>query len=46
MAGVLIFLGAKKEVLEQAVNNVKETYPNFNIVGCNDGYFDWESITY
>ena len=43
MDGSAYFLGAKKEVLEQAVHNVKETYPNINIVGCNDGYFDWES---
>ena len=37
------FLGAKKEVVDKAVNNVKTTYPDLDIVGWHDGYFDWES---
>jgi N-acetylglucosaminyldiphosphoundecaprenol N-acetyl-beta-D-mannosaminyltransferase len=37
------FLGAKNEVLEQAIQNVKRDYPQLKIVGWNDGYFDWDS---
>jgi N-acetylglucosaminyldiphosphoundecaprenol N-acetyl-beta-D-mannosaminyltransferase len=37
------FLGAKREVIEKAVNNIKETYPYLNISGWHDGYFDWSS---
>jgi N-acetylglucosaminyldiphosphoundecaprenol N-acetyl-beta-D-mannosaminyltransferase len=37
------FLGAKNEVLEQAIQNVKKDYPKLKIVGWNDGYFDWDS---
>lgn len=33
------FLGAKDENLEQAMKNVKETYPHLKIVGYHDGYF-------
>ncbi|MGX6446096.1 WecB/TagA/CpsF family glycosyltransferase [Neobacillus sp. K501] len=33
------FLGAKKEVLEQAISNIKESYPNLVIAGFRDGYF-------
>ncbi|MFP7297238.1 WecB/TagA/CpsF family glycosyltransferase [Neobacillus niacini] len=37
------FLGAKKEVVEKAVHNVKTNYPHLKIAGWNDGYFDWAS---
>jgi N-acetylglucosaminyldiphosphoundecaprenol N-acetyl-beta-D-mannosaminyltransferase len=37
------FLGAKKEVVQKAVDNVKTTYPQLKIAGWNDGYFDWNS---
>ncbi|MCH6266533.1 WecB/TagA/CpsF family glycosyltransferase [Neobacillus citreus] len=33
------FLGAKKEVLEKAIFNIKERYPNLKISGFRDGYF-------
>jgi N-acetylglucosaminyldiphosphoundecaprenol N-acetyl-beta-D-mannosaminyltransferase len=39
------FLGAKKVVVEKAVENVKENYPHLKIAGWHDGYFDWESST-
>ncbi|RBW67598.1 WecB/TagA/CpsF family glycosyltransferase [Bacillus taeanensis] len=35
-------VGAKPEVLEKAVSNVKNEYPNVNIVGFHDGYFNEE----
>ena len=38
------FLGAKKEVVEKAVINVEKSYPNLNVVGWHDGYFDWDSV--
>jgi N-acetylglucosaminyldiphosphoundecaprenol N-acetyl-beta-D-mannosaminyltransferase len=37
------FLGAKKEVIEKAVQNIKETYPKLKIAGWHDGYFDRNS---
>nr|WP_147534193.1 WecB/TagA/CpsF family glycosyltransferase [Bacillus marasmi] len=36
-------LGAKKDVIEKAVENVKERHPKLKLVGWNDGYFNWES---
>ncbi len=33
------FLGAKQEVVTQAVANVREKYPGINIVGFHNGYF-------
>lgn len=33
------FLGAKREVIEQAVLNIKDQYPNLKISGYRDGYF-------
>ncbi|MED3622522.1 WecB/TagA/CpsF family glycosyltransferase [Neobacillus thermocopriae] len=35
------FLGAKKEVIEKAILNIKDNYPNLEIAGYHDGYFDW-----
>lgn len=35
----LYFLGAKEEVLNTAVNKLKEMYPKINIVGYHHGYF-------
>ncbi|QCJ44136.1 WecB/TagA/CpsF family glycosyltransferase [Bacillus sp. S3] len=37
------FLGAKKEVVETAVANIRQQYPNLKIAGYHDGFFDWES---
>lgn len=33
------FLGAKKEVLDQMINVIKEKYPEVKIAGYRDGYF-------
>lgn len=40
----LYFLGAAPTVAEQAADNLRETYPNLNIVGIRDGYFTEEEI--
>lgn len=37
----LFFLGAKEEILEKAISNLKEKHPNLNIVGYHHGYFDF-----
>ena len=37
----IYLLGAKQEVLEKAVNKINTNYPNANIVGSHNGYFDW-----
>jgi N-acetylglucosaminyldiphosphoundecaprenol N-acetyl-beta-D-mannosaminyltransferase len=37
------FLGAKKNVIEKAVENIKADYPGLNVTGWHDGYFDWNS---
>jgi N-acetylglucosaminyldiphosphoundecaprenol N-acetyl-beta-D-mannosaminyltransferase len=34
------FLGAKTEVIEKAVKNIKVNFPDLNVVGWHDGYFD------
>lgn len=39
------FLGAKKEVIDQAVENIRTAYPNLHIAGWHDGYFNWETST-
>jgi N-acetylglucosaminyldiphosphoundecaprenol N-acetyl-beta-D-mannosaminyltransferase len=36
----VFLLGAKKDVLDQAVANAREMYPGVQIVGVRDGYFD------
>jgi N-acetylglucosaminyldiphosphoundecaprenol N-acetyl-beta-D-mannosaminyltransferase len=36
----IFLLGAKKDVLEQAIANARERYPGAQIVGARDGYFD------
>ncbi|WP_445449092.1 WecB/TagA/CpsF family glycosyltransferase [Enterococcus lactis] len=36
----VFFLGAKNYVLKQMILNFEEKYPNLNIVGFRDGYFD------
>ena len=40
--GSVYFLGAKKENLELAVENIKEAYPNLKVVGYQDGYYKSE----
>lgn len=37
------FLGAKKEVVELALENIRKLYPNLKIAGYHDGFFDWNS---
>ncbi|WP_423335703.1 WecB/TagA/CpsF family glycosyltransferase [Neobacillus sp. 19] len=39
------FLGAKKEVVEKAVEMVRRQHPNLVIAGYHDGFFDWEANT-
>ncbi len=39
----IYLLGAKKEVIERAVENVKVNYPHLKVAGWHDGYFNWES---
>lgn len=36
-------LGARKEILNKAVSNLKQVYPRINIVGYHDGYFDLDN---
>jgi N-acetylglucosaminyldiphosphoundecaprenol N-acetyl-beta-D-mannosaminyltransferase len=33
------FLGAKRDVIEQAISNIKVNYPHLTIAGFHDGYF-------
>ncbi|MFK9090233.1 WecB/TagA/CpsF family glycosyltransferase [Bacillus salipaludis] len=37
------FLGAKQEVVEKAVETIRKQYPNLQIAGYHDGFFDWDS---
>jgi N-acetylglucosaminyldiphosphoundecaprenol N-acetyl-beta-D-mannosaminyltransferase len=37
----IFLLGAQKETLEKACVNINEKYPNVQIVGRQDGYFNW-----
>lgn len=39
----IYLLGAKKEVVEKAVLNLKKKYKAINIVGFSDGYFDLDN---
>ncbi|RHW40193.1 glycosyltransferase [Lysinibacillus yapensis] len=39
----VFLLGAKNETLQKTVENINATYPNVEIVGYQDGYFDWNS---
>lgn len=38
-------LGAQKETLEKTVANIEAQYPNVEIVGHHDGFFDWNNNT-
>ena len=38
----IYLLGAKKGTLHKAIDKIKADYPNIDIVGSHDGYFDWE----
>ncbi|WP_246942779.1 WecB/TagA/CpsF family glycosyltransferase [Bacillus pinisoli] len=37
----IYLLGAKEEVLEGAKQKIKKDYPNVNVVGSHNGFFDW-----
>ncbi|MFJ8514696.1 WecB/TagA/CpsF family glycosyltransferase [Lysinibacillus xylanilyticus] len=37
----IFLLGAQNETLEKTVKNINQTYPNVDIVGYHDGFFDW-----
>lgn len=39
----IYLLGAAEEVLEKTVANIQKDYPNVNIVGFHNGFFDWEN---
>jgi len=38
----IFLLGAQNETLQKTVENINATYPNVEIVGYQDGYFNWE----
>lgn len=38
----IYLLGAKEEVIEKTVANIKEKYPNAQIAGYHHGYFNWK----
>lgn len=39
----IYLLGAKKETLEKTVENIHRAFPNVQIIGSHDGYFDWDN---
>lgn len=39
----IYLLGAQKETIEKTVANIHENYPNVDVVGYHDGYFDWNN---
>ena len=41
----IYLLGAKNETLMKTIRTISSTYPNIEIVGSHDGYFDWEDNT-
>ncbi|WP_067728650.1 WecB/TagA/CpsF family glycosyltransferase [Oceanobacillus damuensis] len=38
----IFLLGAKQETLQKTISNISAQYPNVEIVGSHDGYFNWE----
>ncbi|WP_029986851.1 WecB/TagA/CpsF family glycosyltransferase [Lysinibacillus fusiformis] len=36
-------LGAQKETIEKTIANIHKDYPNVEIVGYHDGFFDWNN---
>lgn len=38
----IFLLGAQNETLQKAIAQINSTYPNVEIVGFQDGYFNWE----
>lgn len=41
----LYMLGAQEETIQKAVQTVNEEYPNINLVGYHNGFFQWEDPT-
>ncbi|MEK6455942.1 WecB/TagA/CpsF family glycosyltransferase [Caldifermentibacillus hisashii] len=41
----IYLLGAKRETIDKTVANLHHQFPNIQIVGYHDGYFDWENNT-
>ncbi|WP_341322364.1 WecB/TagA/CpsF family glycosyltransferase [Solibacillus sp. FSL H8-0523] len=41
----IYLLGAAKETIEKTVANIHRDYPNVEIVGYHDGFFDWNNNT-
>lgn len=39
-------LGAATEVLEECINNIRKKYPDINIAGSHNGYFDMEHCSH
>ncbi|MFS0817799.1 WecB/TagA/CpsF family glycosyltransferase [Lysinibacillus sp. 1P01SD] len=39
----IYLLGAQKETIEKTVANINKDYPNVDVVGYHDGYFDWNN---
>lgn len=38
----IFLLGAQNDTLQKTVKNIHQTYPNLEVVGYQDGFFDWE----
>ncbi len=36
----IYFIGTKKEVIEQFINNIKTNYPKLDVIGYRNGYFE------
>ncbi|MCK1990379.1 WecB/TagA/CpsF family glycosyltransferase [Lysinibacillus fusiformis] len=36
-------LGAQKETIEKTIANIHKNYPNVEVVGYHDGFFDWNN---
>lgn len=41
----IYLLGTKQEILEKCISNLKSSYPNLNIIGCHNGFFDLDDCS-
>ncbi|WP_274309131.1 WecB/TagA/CpsF family glycosyltransferase [Solibacillus daqui] len=41
----IYLLGAQKETIEKTAANIQRDYPNVEVVGYHDGFFDWNDNT-
>ncbi|SCY57553.1 WecB/TagA/CpsF family glycosyltransferase [Lysinibacillus fusiformis] len=39
----IYLLGAQKETIEKTITNIHKNYPNVEVVGYHDGFFDWNN---